>query len=48
VGDRVQLSNGMPATITDVDPEKGVTLDLNHELAGGRGASRPWGRAGVP
>lgn len=34
VGDRVQLSNGMPATITDVDPEKGVTLDLNHELAG--------------
>ncbi|GBF97405.1 peptide methionine sulfoxide reductase [Raphidocelis subcapitata] len=34
VGDRVQLSNGMPATVTEVDPVKGVTIDLNHELAG--------------
>lgn len=33
-GDRVSLSNGMSATVTEVDPAKGVTIDLNPELAG--------------
>mmetsp|Transcript_4536 Transcript_4536/g.12648 ORF Transcript_4536/g.12648 Transcript_4536/m.12648 type:complete len:392 (-) Transcript_4536:327-1502(-) len=33
VGTAVQLSNGMPATITDVSDET-VTIDANHPLAG--------------
>lgn len=33
-GDRVQLSNGMSAVVAEVDPAKGVTIDLNPELAG--------------
>jgi hypothetical protein len=31
---QVGLSNGMQATVTKIDPEKGITLDCNHELAG--------------
>lgn len=33
VDDRVMLSNGLPARVTGIT-EEGVTLDLNHELAG--------------
>jgi hypothetical protein len=32
-GDKVQLSNGMAAKVVKLG-EEGVTLDLNHELAG--------------
>jgi peptidylprolyl isomerase len=32
-GDRVQLQDGRPATVIDVDADK-VTIDANHPLAG--------------
>ena len=37
-GDKVQLSNCMAARVTKIG-EEWVTLDLNHELAGGVGAA---------
>jgi hypothetical protein len=43
-GDKVQLSNGMAARVTKIG-EEGVTLDLNHELAGGLGAAGVAGAA---
>ena len=32
---QVGLSNGMQALVTKIDAESGITLDCNHELAGG-------------
>jgi hypothetical protein len=44
-GDRVQLSNGMSAIVADVDAAKGVTIDLNPELAGAPGGGEGRTRA---